>query len=431
MIAAITESTINWINSGFEGGPSFVTNFGQFRQEIADNTALDFILGPEGQLSELGFLCSPFSLNIRIALAVNRQPYRDRIRCSLGEVSDNIERFFQGNFSSGGWPAWFRLSLRRDSNPYSAYAGAIAELDARIGRQQLIEDKKLDWGQGFFSKERCVEYAGATSGSTINPDDALVLGGEPLCIRSEIQTPGQVINDNLSRTFNLSANRLAFADELDEIITALFGQLTREVIQGVNGLRGASNRSSSSGVSNQTILERLVAETEANATQTAGEVVDTQISGGIGTEAAYLQSAQVLLAQFDIAEAQLAAAVQCIEVQLALQQVVDGNAQAVIAARTLAETTLANISGRRTFYQAELARSAQAAQALASLEAQAALALSVESLNSVSNRYESILPLVHTAAEVSTAQNEATALTQTITTVQTTVPACATAMTTP
>ena len=62
-ISAIVNSTVTWINNGFDGNPAFVTNPGQYFTNVADTVAGEFIVG-----SDLSFLCSPFQTKIRIAL---------------------------------------------------------------------------------------------------------------------------------------------------------------------------------------------------------------------------------------------------------------------------------------------------------------------------------------------------------------------------
>ena len=85
----ITQSTVNWINSGFEGKPAFVQDFNQFFTDVADEAAGEFIQG-----SGLSFLCSPFQLKVRIAIA---QSYARRnyspASCTLSQVTDNVKGF--------------------------------------------------------------------------------------------------------------------------------------------------------------------------------------------------------------------------------------------------------------------------------------------------------------------------------------------------
>src|SRR6185437_15716860 len=112
----ITASVVNWINSGFNGQPSFITNYQQFFTNVADLAAGQFIQG-----AGLSFLCSPFKLQIKIAIA---QSYANRgsQSCSLTSVIRNIDSFMSGNFSQGGWPGLISLTSIPTNNPYGAYA---------------------------------------------------------------------------------------------------------------------------------------------------------------------------------------------------------------------------------------------------------------------------------------------------------------------
>lgn len=102
----------------------------------------------------------------------------------------------------------------------SAQAGARARLINAQG-QELV---KLDWGDGFLSGEICETVHGA---GTSQQD----------CF---ISKPGKVIQEALS--FNLDSGRqsLITADEINEVIAALLGQLANKAIEGINGLLGLS-----------------------------------------------------------------------------------------------------------------------------------------------------------------------------------------------
>ena len=63
LLDTITRDIVGWINSGFSGGPGFVTDPDEFLLNVADATAGQFING-----TELGFLCAPFSADIRALL---------------------------------------------------------------------------------------------------------------------------------------------------------------------------------------------------------------------------------------------------------------------------------------------------------------------------------------------------------------------------
>lgn len=292
IITATTQSIVNWINNGFEGGPSFVTDLNRFMGEVADNISLDFIRG-----TELGFLCSPFSLNVRIALTTERQPFYQRASCSLGEVTGNIDRFFEGDFSQGGWPAWFRVATNIQNNPYGAYLIAQGELDARITSSQGEEIQLLNFGRGFFSPRRCVKRAPST-------------GDEPgKCLEEEITTPGTIVNDTLSDHLGSGLRQLELADEIDEIIDALLAQLARQVVTGVQGLRGLSSSSTSGGQGS--FLQRMVDESATGARGAVADAVGGDINQSIQTENEYRAFLEGVLLEFDGMEARLALFEQC------------------------------------------------------------------------------------------------------------------------
>jgi hypothetical protein len=103
----------------------------------------------------------------------------------------------------------------------SAQAGARA----RIVNAQGEEIKLLEFGDGFLSGEICEIVHGASSPR----EDCF------------ITKPGKIIEEALS--FNLDSGRqsLIAADEINEIIAALLGQLAQTVMTGAAGLLGLSD----------------------------------------------------------------------------------------------------------------------------------------------------------------------------------------------
>src|ERR1039458_7446482 len=50
LLQNMTDSTVKWINSGFQGSPAFVQNPEKFFRSIGDNIAGNFIAGPGSPL---------------------------------------------------------------------------------------------------------------------------------------------------------------------------------------------------------------------------------------------------------------------------------------------------------------------------------------------------------------------------------------------
>jgi hypothetical protein len=226
VIGEMTEAIVTWINRGFEGGPVFVTDPAAFFTDVGDQIAGDFIAG-----TELGFLCEPFALDIRLALNLSyNNSYTLRNYCRLSDVianTENFAKFTSGDFSQGGWDSWFQITQNPSNNPVGAYAAAQAELSLRTASGRNIELSKLNWGEGFLSSKECVA-------ENQNGD----------CIEYKINTPGSVINDQLGNALGTSYRQLELADEFNEIVGALIGQLTQTVLtEGLSSFsRGGSNQ---------------------------------------------------------------------------------------------------------------------------------------------------------------------------------------------
>ena len=208
-IKQITSQTISWINSGFNGEPAFVQDFGKFFTDVADEAAGKFIQG-----SDLSFLCSPFQLQVRIAIA---QSYARRSSgatqaCTLSDAVGNIENFMDGNFKEGGWPGLIAFTTVPSNNPFGAYAGAQVQLGNRILYDTINAERRVSDG-GFLAQEEC----------DINPTT-----GFETC---KIVTPGSTIEASLEAALNSDLRDLELADSIDDIIRALLNNLITNVFQ--------------------------------------------------------------------------------------------------------------------------------------------------------------------------------------------------------
>lgn len=209
IISNITNSIVAWINSGFQGSPAFIENPSDFLTDVADQVAGNFIAG-----TELGFLCSPFSLNIRFALNFTYSSnFENKVYCRLTDVVSNVENFANftaGDFSQGGWKSWFQITQTPSNNALGAYLSAQHEMNLRVSESQFIQDKLLTWGRGFLS---------------FSDEDG------------NITTPGAVIEGQLENVLGSGVRQLELADEINEVVAALIGYLVQNVL--LNGLSNA------------------------------------------------------------------------------------------------------------------------------------------------------------------------------------------------
>jgi hypothetical protein len=155
LVSRMVSSLVTWINSGFEGRPAFVQDIGGFMRETANQFAGEYIQSLGGIGS---FVCSPFQLDIQIALDLQyRQNSMDQPAptCTLSGIIDNIEGFIDGgSFQEGGWKDWFRITATPQTyTPYGSAIAAQAGLRAGIINAQGEEMKLLDFGAGFLSSK--------------------------------------------------------------------------------------------------------------------------------------------------------------------------------------------------------------------------------------------------------------------------------------
>ncbi|HEY4508580.1 MAG TPA: hypothetical protein VJJ55_02885, partial [Candidatus Paceibacterota bacterium] len=252
VLQSFTKSVVSWINSGFEGKPSFVTNPTGFLMDVADRE-----FGRE--IRKIApILCSPFRLNLQFALGLQYSlNTKEEVGCRLSDVIANArgsyDSFVSGDFRSGGWRNWVTITNTPQNNIYGAYLGAVGRLDASIISATGEEVKLLDFGKGFKSWRSCDERA---------PDEKdkngkVLRRGE--CTKpGKIKTPGSIIVDQTSGTLQSSLRELEVADEIDEIFGALVNQLLIRTL-GPGGLLGNSEPEPGGGPS---YLDQLVTSPE-------------------------------------------------------------------------------------------------------------------------------------------------------------------------
>lgn len=324
ILSKITASTVNWINTGFQGNPSFLTDPERFFGNMGDQIASQYILGANSPLNQL---CSPFKAEVRLALVKNHlQENTFQSQCTFAAIGANFENFTR-DFTQGGWDGWFTMTQQDQNNPYGAYLQAKQQLSVQIGTQQNKYQTQVSNGNGFLSYERCRrDYVAPPKGGgeceVFGPDIPALPGfdGSPgigaqkgACIKykngagiaddvnglpagqcpaseREVVTPGSVINEQLGQALGSSFAQLEAADEINEIVNALMVQLVNKTFSSIgNGLRGLSSSNSSQ---TKSLTEQLQDSVNAS-NQTLGldTVVNTTdaIAGAVNTIPAEFQ----------------------------------------------------------------------------------------------------------------------------------------------
>ena len=435
-IQQITSSVVNWINSGFQGSPSFVTNPTKFFGNVADQAAGAYIK----QSSDFSFLCSPIQASIRIAVASTYANNRSSQSCSLTSVMSNVQ-----NFANGGWSNFLSFTTEGTNNSFGAYSYGVTGLNSVVAKATGQKQTELLQGRGFLSfqqEKNCRTQATAPSGYNPNVSSMnlgsvttanagglttgnLVLGAGSGAGRSTSitaisnnsgllgptqngstldttgykvcdlvnTTPGSVIAGAIDKTLGESNDSLNLAKSFDEIISALITQLVTRVLQG--GLANASNNGSGYE-SNFYTAEQLQAQKDAQS-------IVVRMQGDTSLAASYGSVEQGSITDIQTLQTQLNDVRSC--------WVSSTSASAGAGARA-ASTTIAQFDAQVDAYNSQIQRANVSITLLEQLQSRALSAASSVDTAGVESDYKSASAggQLITQNDVTTAQQNRTSL---------------------
>ena len=141
----LVDQIVIWIQGG--GEPKFVTNWRTFLDD-----AVNVGVGEVINQSNFQFLCSPFRLQVQLSLLPVPR-FQERISCTLDQVVDNIEDFYN-DFSKGGWIAYNEMW-----QPQNNYYGQILlfydeAMMKGLAAKEAAEKEALAGG-GFRGPKQC------------------------------------------------------------------------------------------------------------------------------------------------------------------------------------------------------------------------------------------------------------------------------------
>ena len=268
LIQKMTLSTVNWINSGFNGGPAFVQDPGKFFGDIAKNE----ILGFGAEINASG---NPFGKAFMQNLATGyNQKFADNAQYTLDKmiaqtnpdckdkkgnrVSCDIA--FNADFSQGGWGAWEAMTQVPANNPLGFQLMASNELGKRLeGTVQSsaqLAQATLQEGNGFLGDNRCVDPTTGAPDYSITEqkkNEALKAGQPDPCLAKGEKwayvTPGEMVSHAALGAYDYQKDALVNAQDLNDamaaIIDALLNQFNNKVIQ--KGFTGLSDFADANG----------------------------------------------------------------------------------------------------------------------------------------------------------------------------------------
>ena len=367
-IQQITNDTVNWINSGFNGKPAYVTDFNKFFSDVSDQAAGSVIQG-----GDLAFLCSPFQLQVRVAIAQSYARRNNAPTCSLNGVVGNIEQFANGDFSQGGWAGLLSFTTDPTNNPYGAYMYGQSLVSTQISLDTQNAKYTIS-PEGFLAQQKC----------TTLPTP----GAKPVCT---IQTPGSVIASDLAQVTGADLSSLNLASSIDQIMNALVNQLVSKTFSG--GLASLGNTQNSSASLSS---EDIQAEGDAN------NLLNT-IQGDVANAQQYGATEQGSIVDIQTAQGNLNTLESCWAGKTSGSAA--ANAQA-------AADAIAQFENQIAVYNSNIVNANSAITTLQDLQTQALNATSLADVQAASAAYDQVKAggSLITAAEATSAQQDRTTL---------------------
>ncbi len=296
-IQQITNRTIAWINTGFDGNPFWTTEDQTFYNKIS-NTQIKELLAPYAVTKEGG---QAFAKQIaKQIITDSKQTFAQRTAYT-GPGKTFTQEFQNG----GGWTSWMNLTQNQANDPLG-FALLVTKQKELVVSQKIAEkSRELATNNGFLSQKKCVNPTDykplsdydkkmAQSDSTVNvqdkeswisnrldagnviqektdpayneakysaafnkaegeynaivyqatqkADDARHSVESSVCQEWKTVTPGKVISDQLTGVLGSPLRQSELADTINEQLGAVFDALLNQLAQ--KGLDSLSQKSS-------------------------------------------------------------------------------------------------------------------------------------------------------------------------------------------
>jgi hypothetical protein len=228
LLQQVTNKTLNWVNSGFQGNPLYVRDQASYLTSI-EKEKLSLFLGSESSNSSL------FGSAIRSAITsdVTGRP----ASFATPPLTPQREQYnnYMKDFTQGGWSAFLSSIENDNNNPIGAYFNAVDRASNQVNTAVNSTKDELNRNGGFLDFKQCAQWA--NDGRTVDP-----LTGEPQCLRWETVTPGSTIAQQVSFVLNSPTEQLIQADQINEVFGAYFDKLLNSLFsKGLGSLRSSQN----------------------------------------------------------------------------------------------------------------------------------------------------------------------------------------------
>ncbi len=212
-VSALLKKQYVGIETGREGNKRYVVDQGAEELIVSDKVAYATLT--DGTLDALN---PAYKAAVQRALITNYQAEtrsNKDLECKYnGDLNADITNptsrpFSFANFEKLADPA---------CNPFFAYTLAREKLDSRIGQALAYQRAEWDWGRGYYAV-------------TDNPQNPLL---------AKTLTPASVVQESYQQVLGSSVRQLESANDIGQMIGALFAGVTTQILTDNKGLAGIS-----------------------------------------------------------------------------------------------------------------------------------------------------------------------------------------------
>ena len=255
LIDQIKTQTINWINTGFEGKPLFMTDPSQLARNMATEQLTlvkkQVLDGVGGVANELRYANKEIAKSLVIEARSNKSalskaltPTKDKViaesLCSDAnqiktlavrsgqteaevrtlycgtenskEKYDALTNCFAYDFNCGGWGAFLSLTQNPVNDDQQRLATARNSLESSKAAETKKVETELTANGGFFNMKSCIEYSPQTEAQKEN-------GDKGICIKYKNETPGSAVRDSLTQVVQDPISQLQLDDDIASALT--------------------------------------------------------------------------------------------------------------------------------------------------------------------------------------------------------------------
>lgn len=283
----IVRAVLRWFNTADNGNSQFIRDQRAQALEPVDKEFAEF-------LKQYNFqnMCSPYRAEVRRNAAAS---YMKRTRDPNSNYSCTVENADvdkmramaeKGDFTAGSFKIFFEMVMNPQNQMF--FAQEYYEQKARqLEHLRLLEHtEEALWGRGSLSVKKDVSSPTATGENRVH---------------QEIITPGFLISDLVTQAAQSGFRQLENADEIDQIVGALFSGITSQILTSVSGLKGLTE----SQLGKPPYLDQLVTESNAGVRDAAAGAGIQVITSALAVEQAYNKSKKDSKALLESAAAQL------------------------------------------------------------------------------------------------------------------------------